>query len=108
MKAWVARDKFDDDKGVTIVFADNANRAKTVALSTESLCDSYYTDIRVNRFKPLDNKHNEERELDWNNTENRLMLINDFSWYCIDTNIEECEQCLIHNDCSRYKEYIEE
>ena len=103
MKAYYACDKNNDEGYATIVFAENANVAKQIALHTEACEEAAYTDIRVHRLPATDKLYKGRREIDWYNMNDRIVLVRDFSWACIYTSYE-CENCPAKRWCRHWEE----
>lgn len=91
----------------TIVFAENRNKAKALALRTDCCEDEEYINIRVTRFPEADRLYKGHYEVDWYDAETRIALVKDFGWSCYDADYSECNACPARNYCDAYKEYME-
>ena len=76
----------------TIVFAENATQAKTIAKACDCCEDAEYIDIRVNRMPEADKLYKGLAEIDWHDDETRVALVRDFGWACYDPSFE-CDNC---------------
>ena len=74
-----------NDNYATIVFAENAVRAKSIAI----LCDafmvrnSFWSDLRAERVPPADHLYKGKQEIDWNDSEQRKFLEEEMGWVYI-------------------------
>lgn len=89
-KAYYAREK--DSDYATIVFAENAGQAKTIAQACDCCEDARYIDIRVRRLPEADKLYKGSSEIDWYDEETRVTLVRDFGWSCFDPSWE-CDTC---------------
>lgn len=99
MKAYYVREK--DGDCATIVFAENATHAKTIAQRCDCCEDARYIDIRVRREPDADKLYKGLSEIDWYDEETRLQLVRDFGWSCFDTSFE-CDCCNAKQYCHWY------
>ena len=98
MKAYQVCADWSD--GSEVVFAENAGKAKCLALQTDLLCDENYTDIRATRLRNIDRLYNEKSIVDWNEDEDiRLALVKEYGWYCIEPQLRDCEVCSAEKYC---------
>ena len=75
MKAWIAHNKTYDKENITIVFAETAGKAKSVATKTAACEGSRFTDISVKRLPTADKMYKAgQSEMDWNDKKNRIFL----------------------------------
>lgn len=95
-KAYRACEK--DSDYATIVFAESATQAKTIALSCESCEDAQYIDIRVQRMPGADKLYKGFSEIDWYDSEIRIALVRDFGWACLEPSWE-CDTCPAKQYC---------
>ena len=98
MKGW--RVSTDTSEGAVIVFADNRNEAKKMALGHDVLDDARYIDLRAKRVPKIDGMENcEPRDNYWLNDEIRLIMVKEYAWACIETDGSECDECVARKYC---------
>lgn len=100
-KAYKVYDVTSDDGCSTVVFAENAGKAKSLALSTNTCEDSSYTDIRVLRMPMLDKYYRSGKtEMNWYDPKDRIALVK-LGWRCsYETyDYEECKTCAASKYC---------
>ncbi len=102
MKAYKAWDAKSIDEYSTVVFAETAQKAKIIAMTTEACEDAEYIDIRVHRFPEMDGRYHGKSEIDWCDMEDRKALVA-LGWMCFDLS-EECDTCPCKPDCGRWEE----
>lgn len=95
-KAYYAREK--DSDYATIVFAESAAQAKTIALSCDCCEDARFIDVRVQRLPEADKLYKGLAEVDWYDAETRIALVRDLNWSCIDPSWE-CDDCPARQYC---------
>ena len=100
-KAYRAYEK--DSDYATIVFAENATQAKTIALSCDACEGARYIDIRVQRMQGADKLYKGYAEIDWYNDETRIALVRDFGWACLEI-FWECDTCPAKQYCRWHEE----
>lgn len=101
MKAYYAREK--DGDCATIVFAESATQAKTIAQTCDCCEDAQYIDIRVRRMPEADKLYKGLSEIDWYDEETRVALVRDFGWSCFDPSWE-CDDCPAKPYCHWHEE----
>lgn len=101
LKAYRAFEK--DSDYATIVFAESATQAKTIALSCESCEDAQYIDIRVQRMPGADELYTGFSEIDWYDSKIRITLVRDFGWACLEPSWE-CDTCPAKQYCRWHEE----
>lgn len=92
MKAYLAWDVNSCDNCSTVVFAENASKARQQAFHSETCEDASYTDIRVKRFPEMDGHYRGVGEIDWYNPEDRKALAA-LGWSCFEPAEWECSSC---------------
>ena len=97
MKAWKAYEYDSPTNYMTVVFAETASKARSVAMGTEALEDVPYTDIRVNRLKEMDDHYRGKDEVDWYNDEDRKALVH-IGWSCEEPSWL-CDTCIAKDEC---------
>lgn len=85
-------------EGATIVFADTANRAKSIAKTCDCCEDAAWTDIRVRREPKADSLYVGKMEIDWCDQEQRTVLVRDLGWACLEPS-RECDDCAARTWC---------
>ena len=105
MKAYQVWDCKDDYGYSTIVFAENCRKAKIIAQSTDVCGNTEYINIRVKRCKQADCIYKGSCEIDWDDMEQRLFLVKNLGWACVDIYDEqECEKCSAKPNCRYYQD----
>ena len=102
MKAW--RTYSRDGEYATIVFAETAGKAKAIAVKLDwfDKCVDF-TEIRVRRDKEADAYYRGAFEMDWDNDNDRKLLIKRcYAWEMEDD--WECDECFWKNECEHYVE----
>ena len=100
MKAWL----YEGDDGSTIVFAETRNKAKAYLVNSD-ICEGIeYKDIFVRRAKEADCLYKGRNEISWDDDNDRLWLVKNYGWSCIDVNVDFCKTCVARNDCPKYED----
>lgn len=102
MKAYKAWDAKSVENCSTVVFAETAQKAKIVAMTTDACEDALFIDIRVKRLPEMDGHDRGRSEIDWYDMEDRKALVA-LGWACLDTGWE-CGTCPCKPDCSRWQD----
>ena len=102
MKAYNVRDKYSFYS--TIVFAESASRAKSIAMRTDVCEDVPYTDIRATREPALDKHYRGQKEMDWYDDKDRIAMVKDGHFSCLEAQDNECKSCPAKRWCSGYME----
>lgn len=106
MKAWLARNKTDDEGTAAIVFAETAGKAKAAALHT-AYEGGNFTDISVSRLPKADKMYKlGKREMDWNDPKDRLFMVNECGFYCVDKDEKLCRKCNAKKYCYWYESEV--
>ena len=90
-------------EGATIVFAETASQAKSVAKACDCCEDARWTDVRVNREPRADSLYKGQSEIDWYDPETRLVLVRDLGWACYEPSFE-CDSCNARKFCSHWED----
>jgi hypothetical protein len=109
MKAWLVYT--EDEPYSEIVFAETRGKARQLALSTDAFCDAEFIEIKVHRIKSADEYYEEGKwHLDWENPQDRIILVKEYSWYCADDYFDfvDCKTCPANKYCEKYKDFIRE
>lgn len=105
MKAYGAYDILNEDKSSTVVFAENANKAKFAAMNTEACDCSDYVNIRVRRLPKIDRFYKGQIEGDWDDPDIRFVMVKDYGWFCLDADTVECEKCVAKEYCAQWESH---
>lgn len=107
MKAWLVRER--DGEYATIVFAETRGKARANAMATDACEDAHFCDIEVTRKPNFDKYYKDgKREMEWYDDADRLALVKEGGFYCVDMFIEECENCPAKEYCDQYQDYLTE
>ena len=107
MKAWLVREK--DGEYATVVFAETRGKAMAEAQATDACEDVRFCDIEAKREPDMDKYYKEgKREMDWHNDADRIALVKECGFYCVDMFIKECEDCPAKEYCDEYQDYLTE
>ena len=105
MKAYKAYDDKNCEGYSTVVYAENATQAKLTALRTDACEDAEYIDIRVKRYPLMDALYKGSSEVDWCDPEQRIALVKEYGWECLEPEYEDCEDCPAREWCGAYERY---
>ena len=108
MKAYLVYDKERIERYSTVVFAENRNQARYIALSTDTCEDAPYTDIVATRLPVADSQYNGRKEMDWCDPNDRLFLVKNCDVSCVDPEFDECLKCSAKDYCETYDDFLEE
>ncbi len=102
-KAWEC---YEEESGVVeVVFADTRGKAKSYFKDIETFDYYNFCELRPCRVKELDYlNHPDGYVMDWNKDEDRLPMIRDAGYSCIEVNREDCEICCAKELCSKYED----
>ena len=90
---------FDYGEGSTVVFAENRNQAKMMAMGCDCCEGAPYIDIRVKRMQEFDRLYKGDTEIDWYDPETRLLLVRYYGWSCLEPSWE-CDKCIAKKYCT--------
>ena len=96
--------------GSTVVFAESARRAKTIAFHHSDLFeDSEYIDIRVIRYRELDKAYRGKYEMEWDDPDDRKALC-EVGFTCMEDwfDPDDCKTCSGQEYCDMYRDYLKE
>ena len=102
MKAYQAWDAKRYENYSTVVFAETAQKAKTVAMATDACEDAAFIDIRVKRLPEMDGHDRGRSEINWFDMDDRKAMVS-LGWACLDTSWE-CDTCPCKPDCSHWQD----
>ncbi len=100
IKAWKVEDLDRYEGGCTVVFAETRGKAKIVAQGTSACEDAEFTRIRCCRMPDADHLYHGEPEMDWYADDDRIFLVKEHGWYCLDGYTDVCETCPAREWCS--------
>lgn len=106
IKAYTATDRNCDSGYSIVVFAKTAGQAKAYASNSEVFYDYDFTEIRVNRCKPLDDFYKGYKEMDWMDDNDRVAMVRFAGFECSEEVWDpECENgtCPAESWCGRYE-----
>ena len=102
MKAYLVR-KRRDEFCATVVFAETAGKAKSIAMTTEACMDTDFCNIEVRRVPSIDRYYKEGKsELDWFNPQDRIVLVKELGFFCENIELDKCEHCSAKDYCYKY------
>ena len=104
MKAWQVR--VGNEFYCTVVVAETRGKAKSEALGTDTCKYASFLDIEARRIPTLDSYYHGNREMDWNNPHDRLMMVKEAGMYCEDHD-DECDSCAAKEYCQKHLDYLE-
>ncbi len=107
MKAWYVEDV--NEEYASIVFAKTRNKAKYLAVQyDEGLQDYGYVEVRAIRMPQLDKYAGDSPYvMDFDIDEDRLIMVRDAGFRCIEPEYEDCEKCVAKDYCEVYEDYLE-
>lgn len=106
VKAYRVWDSNSIDGYATVVFAENANKARNLALLTDCCEDAEYVSIRAKREKGADSLYKGQWEADWYDDATRLTLVRDCGWHCLDAEYSECRGCVAKEVCYEPEDWV--
>ena len=109
MKAWTVSDTESYEGGCTVVFAETRGKAHELATHTDCCEYAEWNDIRVVRNPAMDKHYRGKWEMNWYNSEDRIALVKECGWFCLETNGHEaCLTCPAAEWCDDYQDWKEE
>lgn len=95
-----------------VVFAENRAKAKAKAVGTfDDVCYEGFFDVikdmKVERCKEADKEYRGHAIMDWDDQEDRLFLVKEFSFACLSEDDLECDRCIALEYCPRKEEWLE-
>ena len=107
MKAWLVKEKGGDC--AEVVFAETRGRAKSLATHTDIVDFADFVDIEAHRLPKADKYYKEGKwHLDWNDPQDRIVLVNECGFRCEYVEPYMCKDCSAKEYCEDYQEYLEE
>lgn len=109
MKAWRVEDTESYEGGCTVVFAETRGKAHDLARHTDCCEDAEWCDIRVTRIPAMDKMWKPGKtEMNWLDPEDRIALVKECGFYCLDVYREYCEKCPAAEWCDNYQDWKED
>lgn len=108
MKAWQVEEVYEGY--AAIVFAETRNKAKYLAVQyDEGLREYGYAEVRATRMPQLDKyAGNKPYVMDFGIGEDRLIMVRDAGFSCIEPEYAACEKCVAKDYCDEYEGYLEQ
>lgn len=105
MKAWLVREK--DEFCAEVVFAETRGQAKALAFHTDCCDGANFTDIEAHRIPQVDKYYKDGKwHLDWENTQDRIVLVKECGFGCEYIDMALCEDCPAKQYCDSYQDYL--
>lgn len=99
--AWIVESNCDE--GNVVVFAQTRETARNIALSTGEYDNSRYIDMRVYRIQRMDKYYKRGKKImDFSDPADRLALVRDAGFYCLDLDPNDCAKCNAKNFCDKW------
>lgn len=100
MKAYCIDSEYSE--GVEIIFAETANKAKYIALKTDTFCEDEYVHLHARRYPKIDKFYKKGKTIvDWVEDDDiRVELVKEYGHYCLEPMSECCEVCPAKEYCS--------
>lgn len=107
MKAWIVGTT--TSAYCAVVFAETRGKARGLAQATDACEDAAFLEITVRRAPKIDKYYKEGKvEMQWFNPEDRVALVKELGFECLDADEEDCRDCLAKQDCAAYNDYYKE
>lgn len=106
MKAYKVYDSDSCENSSTIVFAENSQKARLVAMNTDCCEDAEYINIRAVRVPEADRLYAGKTEVDWYDMPTRIELVKNLGWACWEPSFE-CDTCAAKPYCRHFEEDTE-
>lgn len=111
MKAWkIWTDNVDY---FDVVFADTRNKARSMGMYSDGFEETPYIYIHATRLPEADKLYHGQRSINWDNPDDRLVMVKDYGCSCgtefiFDTMGKLCEECIAKEYCDEYIEFYKE
>lgn len=107
LKAWQVEEEYEGY--ATIVFAETRNKAKYLATQYDETLHEYnYVEVRAIRIPQLDKyAGNKPYVMDFENDKDRLIMVRDAGFGCLEPDYDDCEKCVAKNYCDEYQNHLE-
>lgn len=105
MKARLIKEK--GEFATSVVFAENRNKAKYLALSSPACENAEYTDIEAYRLPIADSQYNGRTEMGWFDPDDRRFLVKECDFCCDPDYRDNCDACSGKHYCSYWQEQLE-
>lgn len=106
IKAYKVWDPDNIENAATIVFAENAQSARKIAMGTDACEDSPYICIRANRVPEMDSHYRGQKVIDWYNEADRWAMVS-LGWACSEMS-DECDRCTAKEICWKWDDINDE
>ena len=96
-----------------IVFAETAGKAKYIAKDSDQFYDTYNhggkwtTELRAYRLPAGDSHYRGHLFMDWDNMDDRKLMVKELGFACSDEYDLECDKCDALDICRRKEEWEE-
>ena len=102
-KAWKCYE--EESCIVEVVFADTRGKAKSYFKAMETFDNYGYCELSPRRIKKFDHLNRPNGYvMDWNKSEDRILMVRDAGLSCLEVDKELCKECCAKEWCSKYKE----
>lgn len=99
MKAWLCETK-GEPKAQTVIFALSRRAAKMIAYTSATFrCGVNFSELRVRRIPELDHQCFGRDEMDWENDEDRILMVRYAGMFCRDPKKNKCRACPANPEC---------
>ena len=103
IKAWLVNEK--GELSATVVFAETSGKGKSLARLTEACEGADFCNIDIKRIKNIDKYYKDDKwELDWDDPEDRLILVKECGFRCEYIEQHYCNKCSAREYCEGYQE----
>ena len=110
MKAWYVTNK-NDTCYSGIVFAETRGKAISYCMHSDVIGDDIgFTDVIAKRCKDADKFYNQKPYMDWDDEDDRILMVKELGFYCSDEYLIEsdCVECSAREYCDKFREMSEE
>lgn len=95
-----------------VVFAESMAKAKAKAVGTfDDVCyDGFFDeikDMKAERYEAADKEYRGHAIMDWGDSDDRLFLVKNLNYSCVDETDLDCESCIALEYCPRKEEWLE-
>ena len=103
MKAWQVN---GEDGYSVVVFAETRGKARVIAMGEDACEDMKFIDIKPYRLPIADHLYKNRCVMDWDNDEDRMFLVKECEWSCVDGFEDDCEYCKCREYCVKYQDEL--
>lgn len=99
MKTYCVDSEYSE--GTEIIFAETANKAKYIALKTDTFCEDEYVHLHARRYPKIDKFYKKGKTIvDWVEDDDiRVELVKEYGHHCLEPMPECCEVCPAKEYC---------